>query len=348
MTGTVVAKQPASLPPREVITVARDAVAARRHEARLVAHDPLKRHVHRLTFETPEGMVAVVAKRLRPRIARAVALAFRRWLPEAGMGWACPRLRGVATDRAGGHAWHVYEDVGGVEVDRGAPDTAHVEAVMDLVAELHCRFAGHRLLGECRDHGDDLGRAFFTGHVARALTFARRIPVTDEDQRELRDRLVGRVEQLHREAGHRLAVLARWGGPDTLLHGDLWPTNALIVDARGAPRARLIDWDHVGVGPIGYDLSTFVHRFAAADRPAIVRAYRAAAARRGRVLPPDRELGVLLDTAERARYACCVAGAARNALRREPWAFAALADIDTWFEGLEPVLDIEATCDTSS
>lgn len=349
MTEPAVAKPPASLPPPDVVAVARDAVTGSGRDGRLVAHDLLKPRVHRLTFETRDGLVAVVAKRLPPRTARAVALALERWLPGAGMGWACPRLCGVATDRAARRTWHVYEDVHGAGVDVRDVARAHIEAVAELLAELHCRFSGHRLLGECRRYGDDLGAAFFTRELARAVTLTRSITASEEDQREVRDRLLGRVEQLQSEADHRLAVLARSAGPDTLLHGDVWPTNALVLDAGNGPWARLIDWDHVGVGPVTYDLSTFVYRFAAADRPAVVRAYRAAAARRGRLLPPDRELDVLLDTAERARYACCVAGAARNALRGEPGAFAQLADIDDWFADLDAVrAGVETGCDTSS
>jgi len=34
-------------------------------------------------------------------------------------------------------------------------------------------------------------------------------------------------------------------GPETLLHGDLWPKNVFLSTTDGAQRARLIDWDHV-------------------------------------------------------------------------------------------------------
>ena len=101
---------------------------------------------------------------------------------------------------------------------------------------------------------------------------------------------------------------------------------------------RLIDWDHVGVGPVTYDISTFLYRFAAEDRPAILSSYRAAAARRGWLLPDDAELNLLFDSAERARYACCLAGPAQAAARGERWGFQQLAEIDDWFSRLEPVL----------
>lgn len=43
--------------------------------------------------------------------------------------------------------------------------------------------------------------------------------------------------------------------PSTLVHGDLTPRNAGL-DTDGA--LVLIDWEHVGVGPVGFDLGTFV------------------------------------------------------------------------------------------
>src|SRR2546430_11660755 len=50
------------------------------------------------------------------------------------------------------------------------------------------------------------------------------------------------------------------GGPDTLLHGDLGPKNIFVALASDGPCARLVDWDHVGVGPAGYDVSTLLYQ----------------------------------------------------------------------------------------
>ena len=57
------------------------------------------------------------------------------------------------------------------------------------------------------------------------------------------------------------------GGPELMLHGDLWTTNTFVQSTAEGPVARLIDWEHAAVGPASYDLSTFLYRFAAADRP---------------------------------------------------------------------------------
>ncbi|MER5183081.1 phosphotransferase [Streptomyces sp. NPDC002896] len=48
--------------------------------------------------------------------------------------------------------------------------------------------------------------------------------------------------------------------PTTLVHGDLTPRNA-GVDRDNA--LVLIDWEHVGIGPVGFDLGTFVSLYRA-------------------------------------------------------------------------------------
>ena len=71
---------------------------------------------------------------------------------------------------------------------------------------------------------------------------------------------------------------------------------------RPAP-ARLIDWDHVGVGLFSFDLSTFLYRSAAEERLWLLDRYRAAAERAGRRLPGTEELNLLFHAAESARFA---------------------------------------------
>jgi hypothetical protein len=239
--------------------------------------------------------------------------------------------------------WHIYDDVGGSGLDDSF-DPARVAPVVELVVDLHTRFAGHRLLPECRKHGGELGVRFFAMHVARAIDALESIgslgPPVPREQAELRDRLLGRVERLHAEQDERASLLERCGGPETLLHGDLWPTNTLVVRRADGFQATRIDWDHVGVGPVTYDLSSFLYRVAPEHRPWILERYRRAAARRGWQLPNDRTLNMLLETAECARYACCLGDAAIAASRGESWGFPMLAEIDTWFARLHPALPV--------
>jgi len=64
--------------------------------------------------------------------------------------------------------------------------------------------------------------------------------------------------------------------PSTLVHGDLTPRNAGL-DPRGD--LALIDWEHVGVGPVGFDLGTFVSVYRAfgghgeLDEPGLLETY---------------------------------------------------------------------------
>src|SRR5438876_1153777 len=130
------------------------------------------------------------------------------------------------------------------------------------------------------------------------------------------------------------------GGPDTRLHGDLWRANAFVTATGNGTRVRLIDWDHVGVGPFSYDLSTFLMRFSPAERPWLLSHYRQAVAVVGWQLPAERELNVLFETAEYARFAIRVAWAAMAWLHDgAEWVPVELAEIARWFEVWRPVLD---------
>jgi ATP-binding cassette subfamily B protein len=329
-------------PPPEVVERARDLVARRDGEARLVLSERLKKSVHRLWFEVPGGPTSVVAKRLSPREARANELLARRWLPAVAMERACPVLHGVVKERSGSKVWHIYQDVGGSALDGSRPDPARVAPVVELIVDLHTRFAGHALLPQFRKHGGDLGMQFFGAHVARSIDGLKSIgsldPSLSHQQSELRDRLLGRVERLYDERDERASLLEKCGGPTTLLHGDLWLSNTLVARRDDAFQATLIDWDHVGTGAVTYDLSTFLYRLAPEHRSWVLRMYREAAARRGWQLPEDATLNQLFETAECSRYACNLADAALAAGRREWWGFPMLAEIESWFEGLEPVL----------
>jgi aminoglycoside phosphotransferase (APT) family kinase protein len=128
-------------------------------------------------------------------------------------------------------------------------------------------------------------------------------------------------------------------GPEMLLHGDLWPQNVFVSIADGVPRARLIDWDHVGVGPFSYDLSTFLYRSAAEERLWLLGRYRAAAERAGRHLPGTEELNLLFHTAESARFAHSILFDAMAVLNDGAvWAIERLMDYALWFETLRPPL----------
>jgi len=159
------------------------------------------------------------------------------------------------------------------------------------------------------------------------------------DRSALRDRLLRRLDKLFAEQQQRVAVIRELGGPETLLHGDLWPKNALVVPAGDGLQVRLIDWDHAGVGSLAYDLSTFLSRIPAGQRRWVLDTYAKAPERPEWVEPSIAGLNFLFETAECARLAHCVIWQAIAAWESGvEWAFANLAEIDQWFEALAPLL----------
>ena len=229
------------------------------------------------------------------------------------------------------------------ELDAARPRLDVVAAAVDLIARLHTRAAGSALLAECQQHLDDLGMRYFASNVSEAIVKLEALSAAEhgftDAERRVRTCLITRLNQLLDSLPRRTEFMRRCGGPYTLLHGDLWTINTVVVAGPEGPRARLIDWDRIGVGPISYDLSTFLYRFPAADRSAILEQYRTAVALAGWHLPSDSDLNVLFETAECARYASRVIWPAVGLLEgTAEWGHWELAQILGWFEALEPVI----------
>ncbi|HYZ28894.1 MAG TPA: aminoglycoside phosphotransferase family protein [Thermoleophilaceae bacterium] len=348
---TIGAYERADAPPRGAVELARRLAAAERRAVypervqELVASRPGR--VYRVCFETPTGSAAVVLKRHRPRRARANRLVAERWLPAVGLDAICPAVRGVFAEPGSEVVWQLYEDLPGEGIDPLCPDRTRVNAVVELLAEVHGRFAEHALLGECRKHGCDLTLGFFTAQLDRCLGTLARVGSgasrSSRERSQLTDRLRDRLDRLARGWSKRVRVSTgaeRWL---TLLHGDLWTSNTLVASNGGRFAARLIDWDNVGVGAMSYDLSTFLYRFPAEHRPWILTRYRHAIARHGVPVPDDATLNLAFETAEYGRYVWCLAEAASAAQRGESWAFEEMAEIETWFAQLEtagPAIDL--------
>src|SRR5438445_3024108 len=273
----------------------------------------LKRRVYRIELGPGPGPRSLILKRSEPAIAQLNRLVAERWLPAIGLGDRCAPLLATAAERQGRWVWQIYQDLGDEILER-CPERSRVESAVELVAELHTRAAGHLLLPEVRHHGKDLGLSFFISNVADAIRGLEALPRAAHQPSAktmaIRDRLLDRLYPALTDAPRRAQVLKEAGGPDTLLHGDLWRENAFVTVIGNGARVRLIDWDHVGVGPFSYDLSTFLMRFSPAERPWILSRYRQAVALVGWRLPAERELNVLFETAEYARFANRVAWAA--------------------------------------
>jgi len=301
----------------------------------------LKQAVYRLRIGSAPSRTLVL-KRHPPAVAQADRLLVERWLPALGLGDSCPRLVAAAAEREGRWVWHVYEDLGDESLAvRRVP--RRLAAAVDFIAELHTRAAGHALLPEVRWRARDHGVHFFTANLGDAIAALEALATPPREvPREFagaRERLLCRLQRLREDAPRRARLMQEVGGPDTLLHGDLWPKNVFVSMAGTNPRARLIDWDHVGAGPFSYDLSTFLYQSSAEERPWIVRRYRDAVDRAGWRLPGTEELNLLCHTAESARYAHCILFDAIAALQDgAAWGIGELMDYERWFEALRPPL----------
>ncbi len=307
---------------------------------RLPARRP---RVYRLRFVIDGWIRSVIAKRMEPAAAERNQLVINRWLPAIGLGDNGPILLGVAAGRNGQSVWHVYDDLGERALDTSDPEGEHVRAAVALMAQLHMRFTRHSLLAECRLHGGDLGVDFYSANVRDAIGCLESLQtpavVLSAERSALRERLLSRLRQLQNQQAVRAQVMAEFGGAETLLHGDLWTGNIFVLPAVHGVQARLIDWDHTGVGPISYDLSTFLLRFPIHERLTVWNLYRQAVRPAGWNPPSVRGLNLLFETAEFSRLANCIIWPAiALAHDRIGWGFEELAHVDQWFENWKPVL----------
>jgi thiamine kinase-like enzyme len=310
---------------------------------RMIDRQRLKKWVYRLRFVVRDQDRSLVIKFMDPEFAQRSQFIIKRWLPAVGLGAISPPLLAVAAERGGQCVWHVYEDLGDRTLDASDPNLGHVAAAVELIAQLHTRFAGHPLLPECRRYGSDLGMYYFSSNVRDAIRGLELLRAPDielsPEHMALRNRLLERLYKLLGEQVYRAQVMAEIGGPETLLHGDLWTTNIFVLPTTNGLWTLLIDWDRAGVGPISYDLSTFLLRFPTHQRLWILGLYRETIAHAGWHLPSARELNLLFETAESARYANRVIWPAIALLREHAeWGYDELAAVEQWFERLEPVL----------
>jgi len=317
----------------------REGVEVRLTEQQSLQSRPFR--VFRLRFAINGRTQSVVVKRLKPEIARCNELVVKRWLPAIGMEEAGPPVLGVVAARTGDCVWHVYADLGDWALDTGQPDRERVKAAIDLIARIHTGFASHPLLGEVRLHGGDLGIHFYETN-ARDAIYALEACQPTENHKQLHDRLLERLYKMLDELPERTKAFREWGGPETLLHGDLWAINVFVIPGAKRMQARLIDWDHVAVGPAAYDVSTFLLRFPPEHRPWILELYGNAVAH-ARWRLPRRQLNFLFETSEYARIANRVIWPAIALVRDQAsWGWETLAEVDDWFKHFKPVLPDES------
>jgi hypothetical protein len=309
---------------------------------RIVGHEQLKHDVRRLLVEVDGAERSVIAKSSDAMAARRCRLVAQRWLPALGLEDYGPPLLAMVADPGGEGAWAVYEDLRGHTLATDRPVNDELEAAIEAIARVHTAFAEHPLLPEFRLWGGDRGIHFYSANVRDAIVALRSLDLDrlGGNATAAREALLQRMDALKSEESERAEVLAALGGPETLVHGDLWPTNVLVLANRDAVHVRLIDWDEAGAGQVGFDLSTLLSRFDASDRGWILGIYRRAVERlAGWELPGDWQLNLIFETAAYARLASLLVWSVAAAEEGEPdWLPERLADMVDWLDAVRPVL----------
>lgn len=193
---------------------------------------------------------------------------YRALLPQGPAG--PPRYFG-AVEEADRH-WLFVEWVEGRELFQ-VGERELWEATARWLARFHAAMEPdlerHRSEGVLIDHD----AAFYRRWIERATEFA--------DQRG--DGSAARVAWLLER--HDQVIEALRALPRTVIHGEFYPSNVLVVSAADPAHGPLgggsdtrvapVDWELAAAGPALTDLAAFVSGWAAADREALVAAYAA-------------------------------------------------------------------------
>ena len=299
----------------------------------------LREGVHRVELNHSDRP-SVVVKRLRSKRAHLERSVTERWLPGAGLdGLGPPRLATVA-EPDGAFVWHVYDDLGAHGLDRPHVDAEVIAQAMGRLADLHARFAGHLLLPEVRFAAGDLGVYFYTRSVRDATATVDRMRPPhlhpSSEEAAVRDGVLSRLQVLLDDEPARVRMLEERAGPETVVHGDLTRENVFVLEDAGRHRVRLIDWDHVGVAPAAFDLSTHAAHYPSAERRLVVDCYTAAMAERGYPYPDDLDWDHLVRTFEAGRLANQLIWLATGVLEGTGQTFDRLAD---WGRALAAAVD---------
>jgi Ser/Thr protein kinase RdoA (MazF antagonist) len=200
---------------------------------------------------------------------------YRRILAPAGIGPRC--IAAVAQDEPPRH-WLLIEKVPGVELWQ-IGELWVWEEVARWLGGFHARFAER--LDEVRTanpHLLGLSGDWFRWWCERARAALARS--TDRRAPRLRRALDGYDEVI----GSLTAL------PRTFVHGELYPSNVLVV--RGDDRVRVcpVDWEMAAIGPGPIDLAALVGGWGASERHRLVGRYREGFAEAGTTAPNPEAL----------------------------------------------------------
>jgi Phosphotransferase enzyme family len=305
---------------------------------RLIKQERIKSQVYRLHFELEGQVLTLILKCLEGRIAHRNELVSRRWLPAVGLAKAGPPLLTTLGTPDGQSVWHIYSDLGSNSLAEDLDSKQKLEATVRFVAEFHERFIAHPYMAEFRLFGGDLGTHFVESNLRDAILTLETLTKdqkTEANNWTVVGRLFERICAIMGDLPTRLEMVKELSGPETLLHGDLWPSNIFVFPDG---QVRLIDWDRAGSGPIAYDLSAFILRFPPQKRAELVELYREAVHPSGWEIPTYKDLNLIFETFEYARYACLLIWPAIALWESgADWALEQLEEVERWFEAWEVV-----------
>jgi aminoglycoside phosphotransferase (APT) family kinase protein len=286
---------PVSAPPSDVELIealrehrdGRDIVGLSRHPYRYATSSPLEEirvqvaggsDLRLILKDLARGRLLADARAAKPPFLhdpRRELETYRRILAPSGIGARC--LAAVADDDPPRH-WLLIEKVPGVELWQ-VGELSVWEEVAAWLGGLHARFAGR--LDELRAANPYLlenSESWFRSWRERAGGVLARS--TDRRASGLQAALKGYDEVIE-----SLAAL-----PRTFIHGELYPSNVLVLRGQGSARVCPVDWEMAAIGPGLIDLAALVGGWSAPERWRLVAAYRGALAEAGAPAPSSEAL----------------------------------------------------------
>jgi Phosphotransferase enzyme family len=183
---------------------------------------------------------------------------YRRILAPVGIG---PRCLAAVTDPSGSRCWLLLEKVPGVELWQ-VGELQVWEDVARWLGGFHARFAGD--LDELRAANPYL----LEHNAARFRFWCRRATEAVATSAARRARELLAALERYDEVVVALAEL-----PRTFVHGELYPSNVLVVRGDRPAGVYPVDWEMAGIGPGLLDLAALVGGWATRERQSLVRAY---------------------------------------------------------------------------
>lgn len=183
---------------------------------------------------------------------------YRGILAPAGIGARC---FGVVASTEQRRYWLMIERVPGVELWQ-VGELSVWEVVAGWLGGLHAAFAGR--VDDARAANPyllELSGDWFRSWSARARAALA-------DSPDPRAAVVGSALERYDEVAASLAAL-----PRTFVHGELYPSNVLVVREKRPPRVCPVDWEMAGIGPGLVDLAALVGGWAPDERSRLVTAY---------------------------------------------------------------------------